>query len=168
LQGIPPLTVNFHCLTNRLVGRFFWDFGDGGSSYEKNPIHTYAVAGSYTVQLRTISEIGGQGIATKFAYINVGNQFSIPYGYVRPQVGVSIQSNPSNPTTFTFVDQTEGPILNRLWQFGDGTSIFIENPNVHVVTHTYQQPGNYRPTVLITIEDNLTTRAIFADTVTVT
>jgi PKD repeat protein len=171
LQGIPPLTVNFHCLTNRLVGRFFWDFGDGGSSYEKNPIHTYAVAGSYTVQLRTISTIGGQGIATKFSYINVGNQYSVPYGYVTPHVGTSRQTAGNSATTFTFVDQTQGPILNRLWQFGGtgaNNSIFVENPNVHVVTHVYDEPGIYKPTVLVTIEDNLTTRAIFADSITVT
>jgi PKD repeat protein len=168
LEGVPPLTVNFHCLTNSLVQRFFWDFGDGGSSYEKNPTHTYLSQGSYTVQLRTLTEIGGQGIASKFAYINVGNQYTKPYGYTIPLTGVSAQTDPINPTVFTFYDQTEGPIINRLWQFGGNASIFQENPNVHVVQHVYPTPGTYKPTVLITVEDNLVTRTIFSDFVVVT
>lgn len=32
-------------------GTFFWSFGDGGSSEEQNPIHTYALPGTYTVVL---------------------------------------------------------------------------------------------------------------------
>jgi PKD repeat protein len=158
LSGIPPLTVNFHCFTNRLINRFFWDFGDGSASYEKNPSHTYLKAGNYTVQLRIISDQGGQGVATKLSYISVSDNFTTPFGYVIPVTGTSIATATSSagiPTTFTFYDQTQGPIVNRLWQFGDGQSIFSEDPNVMVVTHQYQNPGTYRPSVLITIEGNI-------------
>ena len=171
LSGIPPLTVNFHCFTNRLINRFFWDFGDGSASYEKNPSHTYLKAGNYTVQLRIISDQGGQGVATKLSYISVSDNFTTPFGYVIPVTGTSIATATSSagiPTTFTFYDQTQGPIVNRLWQFGDGQSIFSEDPNVMVVTHQYQNPGIYRPSVLITIEGNIVTRAIFSETVEVT
>jgi PKD repeat protein len=37
--------------TNCTLTDWQWDFGDGGSSTEKNPVHTYAVDGSYTVKL---------------------------------------------------------------------------------------------------------------------
>ncbi|MEM7372648.1 MAG: PKD domain-containing protein [Bacteroidota bacterium] len=37
---------------------YFWDFGDGQVSTEKNPIHTYEQAGSYMVSL-TIKDAGG-------------------------------------------------------------------------------------------------------------
>jgi PKD repeat protein len=170
LYGPPPLTVNFHCFTNRIVNRFFWDFGDGGVSIQKNPSHTYLKAGIFPVQLRVISDVGGQGVCTKIGYINVSNQYVVPFGYVIPNVGISVQTateTSTTPTTFTFYDQTDGPIINRLWQFGDGQNSFQENPNIHVVTHQYQKPGIYRPSVLITIEDNITTRAIFEETVEV-
>ena len=170
LFGAPPLTVNFHCFTNRIVNRFFWDFGDGAVSIEKNPTHTYLKSGNFTVQLRVISSVGGQGVCTKLSYISVSNQYVVPFGYVIPSAGVSITtaaSSSTTPTTFTFYDQTEGPILNRLWQFGDGEYSFQQDPNVHVVTHQYNNPGTYRPSVLITIEDNVTTRAIFQETVEV-
>lgn len=35
-----------------------WDFGDGNSSNEQNPIHQYQVKGTYTVKLTTIDEFG--------------------------------------------------------------------------------------------------------------
>ena len=37
---------------------YLWNFGDGGSSLEKNPKHVYAAVGTYNVQLRVTS---GQG-----------------------------------------------------------------------------------------------------------
>ena len=168
LTGIPPLTVNFHCFTNSLINRFFWDFGDGSASYEKNPYHTYIKPGNYTVQLRIISDQGGQGVATKLSYISVADNYTTPFGYVTPITGKSIMTGGGSPTTFTFYDQTEGPIINRLWQFGDGTSYLSEDPNVMVVTHQYAKPGTYKPSVLITIEGNIVTRAIFSETVEVT
>ena len=33
-----------------------WDFGDGGTSMDANPSHTYNTAGSYTVKLKTMSK----------------------------------------------------------------------------------------------------------------
>ena len=85
----------------------------------------------------------------------------VPFGYTVPVVGQA------GVTVFTFFDQTEGPILNRLWQFGDGESLFVEDPNIHVVTHQYALPGNYEASVLVTIEGNITTRAIFKERITV-
>ncbi len=35
---------------------FFWDFGDGNTSTEENPSHTYAADGQYTVTLTVTSE----------------------------------------------------------------------------------------------------------------
>lgn len=49
--GQPPLTVTFtdHSLNNPTV--YMWSFGDGTSSREKNPVHTYQKAGVYVVRL---------------------------------------------------------------------------------------------------------------------
>ena len=34
-----------------MANSWAWDFGDGGTSTEKNPTHTYAAVGKYTVKL---------------------------------------------------------------------------------------------------------------------
>jgi PKD repeat protein len=57
--GEVPLTV---CFTDDSVGGNIisrrWQFGDGASSAEKNPCHTYVKAGKYTVSLTVISACG--------------------------------------------------------------------------------------------------------------
>jgi PKD repeat protein len=51
LAGPAPLTVRFaDASLGGTTGRT-WDFGDGGTSAEKNPTHTYAAPGTYTVTL---------------------------------------------------------------------------------------------------------------------
>ncbi len=47
------LTVNF---TNQSTGAtdYLWDFGDGNTSTEENPVHTYATGGAFSVSLNAI------------------------------------------------------------------------------------------------------------------
>lgn len=49
--GYAPLTVNFTDLTFGDPTTWSWGFGDGASSDEQNPIHTYDEVGTYTVSL---------------------------------------------------------------------------------------------------------------------
>lgn len=44
-------TVNFNSSASVNVGNYTWDFGDGGTSTDANPAHTYAAVGTYTVRL---------------------------------------------------------------------------------------------------------------------
>jgi OOP family OmpA-OmpF porin len=48
-SGAPPLTVDFRCQATSDAGikGYSWDFGDGTSSTEQNPHHTYSSAGNY-------------------------------------------------------------------------------------------------------------------------
>jgi len=56
-EGPPPLRVHFTSEVESddedYAGKFIykWDFGDGGSSTEANPIYTYKKLGEYTVTL---------------------------------------------------------------------------------------------------------------------
>jgi hypothetical protein len=45
--------------TSKNAKTFAWDFGDGGTSTEENPVHTYDVYGDYTVKL-TVTGDGGE------------------------------------------------------------------------------------------------------------
>jgi hypothetical protein len=58
-------------LVNRNVVSWNWNFGDGGTSTDQNPSHTYLANGSYTVSL-TSSDGVNSDTETKNAYITVG------------------------------------------------------------------------------------------------
>ena len=68
-SGFAPLTVKFTD-DSKMANSWAWDFGDGGTSTEKNPTHTFAAVGKYTVKLTATNEIGSnEKIETE--YINV-------------------------------------------------------------------------------------------------
>ncbi|HKM24197.1 MAG TPA: PKD domain-containing protein, partial [Corynebacterium sp.] len=68
--GIAPLTVQFTDLSGGRPTSWAWTFGDGGTSSEQNPQHTYTTAGTHTVTL-TASHPYDSDIETKTAYITV-------------------------------------------------------------------------------------------------
>lgn len=55
--GKSPLTVTFTDTSTGNVWDWYWDFGDGSSSAQKDPVHTYLKDGQYTVTLRVADEI---------------------------------------------------------------------------------------------------------------
>jgi PKD repeat protein len=62
-----------------LLSSYQWDFGDGGSSSQADPTHTYASAGSYQVSLKVTDAGGASDTATQT--IHVGSQ-GTGIGYV--------------------------------------------------------------------------------------
>jgi PKD repeat protein len=57
-SGPVPLTVRFNDTSINTPTSWLWSFGDGSSSTEANPAHTYATAGSYTVSLIAANNAG--------------------------------------------------------------------------------------------------------------
>jgi len=57
----------------RNITSWLWDFGDGGTSTQQNPLHTFNANGSYTISL-TVSTGTAQATEVKTAYIQVGPQ----------------------------------------------------------------------------------------------
>jgi PKD repeat protein len=50
-EGVVPLTVKFSAQST-IVADFLWDFGDGATSTQVNPSHTYTVPGVYQAAVR--------------------------------------------------------------------------------------------------------------------
>ena len=69
-SGSVPLTVNFTDQSTGDITSWSWDFGDGATSTEQNPSHTYTDPGTYTVSL-TVTGPGGSDTETKADYIEV-------------------------------------------------------------------------------------------------
>jgi len=70
LSGNAPLNVTFTETSKGSPTSWKWDFGDGTSSTEKSPTHTYSAAGTYTVKL-TSTNAAGNSTKTKSNYIKV-------------------------------------------------------------------------------------------------
>ena len=79
LSSTEPLTVQFATLRSTTASEptsFTWVFGDGGLSFEKDPIYTYTLPGEYDITL--ITDVPG-GSETKWKYIQVGVPQSVSY-----------------------------------------------------------------------------------------
>ena len=159
-EGIAPLSVTFHNFSTGFQGRYLWDFGDGTTSSEEHPIHEYQAEGKYTVRLTMISANGAQGLTEKSTYIEINNNRLPSFFYTSPMYG---QVN----TKFSFVDQSDGDIVERHWFFGDGTDLTISNPNIHSAEHIYEKAGRYLPSLIIRLVDNKTRRVFLPEEIEV-
>lgn len=70
-KGRAPLKVTFRDRSLRKPTSWKWDFGDGTTSAEKSPVHTYLKVGNYTVNL-TVTNNAGEDFTLKESYITVG------------------------------------------------------------------------------------------------
>jgi PKD repeat protein len=133
--GVVPLHVKFYAInTGGSVEQWYWEFGDGATSAERDPIHIYEVPGSYTVSL-TATGPGGTDIATKHNYINAQ---ALP----EPPPDIDFEATPVSgyaPLTVNFVATNTGGLVEQwFWDFGDGNTSTLQDP-----THVYETAGNY-------------------------
>jgi PKD repeat protein len=145
--GQPQLTVRFQNFSEGDAIRFFWDFGDGITSIERNPTHTYQDEGIYTVKLDILTATGARGAATKNNYVTVSEKEVVPFFYVAPsnsnepnyseQTATALGA-PNEPQKFVFVDQSDGKIIQRFWIFDDGETVAAPDPDIHTISHTYE------------------------------
>lgn len=136
--GEYPLTIQFTDNSAGDVSEWSWDFGDGYTSSEQDPEHTYDTEGVYTVSL-TVTNAAGSDIETKTDYIIVLEQ--------TPPVA-SFSASPVEgdyPLTVNFTNTTTGKMPDYLWDFGDGTNSTLKNPN-----HIYSIAGVYTVTLTAT------------------
>jgi PKD repeat protein len=124
-----------------------WDFGDGETSTERNPTHTYASAGLYTVSL-TVTTNETDDTETKPDYITVSDE---PLGPSADFSG-SPRSGPAGEDGLEvqFTDlSTPGtsPITTWNWTFGDGATSTESGP-----AHVYRRRGIYTVSLMVTTD----------------
>lgn len=74
-KGIAPLTVTFADQSTNNPTSWDWDFGDGGTSTEQNPVYTYNIMGQYDVTLTTNNQ-DGSDTETKTNFILVKGTYT--------------------------------------------------------------------------------------------
>jgi PKD repeat protein len=75
--GVAPLIVSFTDTSTGSPTSWSWDFGDGTSSSEQHPSHTYAAAGTYTVSLIVTDATGASSTGTRSGYVTVTNDLVV-------------------------------------------------------------------------------------------
>ncbi len=108
---------------------YLWDFGDGITSTETSPLHTYA-AGTYTVTLEA-SNVGGSDTATSTLTVLATPQASFTFTPAFPAPGELVH----------FYDNSSNSPDGWNWDLGDGTYAQVQNP-----VHTYAA-GTYTVTL---------------------
>ena len=132
------LTANFSDAStdDGTIASWSWNFGDTNTSTAQNPTHTYAAAGTYSVQLIVTDDLGAMDTTSQDVTVNAPNE------------------DPVASFTFTVTDLTanftdtstdDGSITAWSWDFGDGNSLDAQNP-----THVYAADGTYAVSLIVT------------------
>ncbi len=127
-------TVTFTNTTTNAVS-YSWDFGDGNSSIEENPVHTYDDDGEYIVTLTVTSDCGEE------SYSEAVNILGAPAADFTVD-----ETTGCAPLTVAFTDNSSANATSWDWEFpgGDPSSSTEQNPTV-----TYDNPGTYSVTLTV-------------------
>ena len=140
ISGNYPLTVNFKSTSQGTIEAFLWDFGDGTTSTEENPTHTYQNPGVYSVSL-TISNVFYWKTKSEKDFIEVID----PEHLVAKFDYDNIEG--AAPVTIHFNDLSKGNVDYWEWNFGDGTISYEQNPE-----HYFDTPGEYTIQLIVSNE----------------
>lgn len=127
--------VNFSSNGSANATGYEWDFGDGNTSTQSSPTHTYTSGGKYDVRMVAINPNACKTRDTTFLTVTVdSNAIDAKFELkstdsCKPfiaNITNTSKSNTGSPTTYT-------------WDFGDGKTYTGVNPG----THEYQDTGTY-------------------------
>jgi PKD repeat protein len=136
-SGKAPLKVYFTDQSTGTPTKWKWSFGGGITSFQQNPVHKYSAAGKYTVTFTTTNAKGSNTV-TETDYIKV---ISKPVANFTSSVTSGKAS-----LNVKFTDTSTGTPSGWIWEFGDGSKSFVENP-----THKYSEAETY--TVNLTVKN---------------
>lgn len=138
----PPVAVKFQNQSTDAVS-YEWDFGDGTTSREMNPTHTYTAGGTYRVRLVAFNASGCSDTLIKTDFIKVQ----------KPTYLVNLPQRGCAPLNVAFAPAVITPdsVIKYAWNFGDGGTSDKQNPN-----YTYTKPGTYSVTLTVTTSGGCT------------
>lgn len=144
--GVAPLRVTFssdQSTDDGLIVSREWDFGDGATSLEVAPTHTFETTGTYAVTLTLRDERGATSTATTEVVVTQA-----------PVAVISVDRTTleTAPATVNFSAagsfDPDGQIVAVNWDFGDGSRETLSD-----VAHTFSRPGTFR--VRLTVTDDV-------------
>ena len=133
--GCVPLTVQFQSTTSNVVS-VQWDFRDGSTSTQQNPVHTFTDTGTYNVMLVGYNPNSCNVHDTAYISVWVRND-SLSADFL-PTTVVNCDSD-----RVVFASHNFNTTMYN-WSFGDGATA-----NTDSVNHQYTGPGTYIVTLIV-------------------
>jgi len=129
-----PMEVHFTDESNGNITDWEWNFGDGVTSNEQNPVHAYAEEGEYLVCLKVEHDD-----SLEYCIHFICETIILEGTIVCEADFVALADSNSNVMyRYSFIDQSIGDQDGWHWTFGDGNISQEQNP-----VHIYDQPGTY-------------------------
>ncbi|AEW00739.1 hypothetical protein A4D02_12335 [Niastella koreensis] len=138
--GCFPFPVTFtdkSTVSDGTISSWHWDFGDGNTSTDQHPSHTYTGTGNYTVTLQVTSSNGCTKSFSKSQYIQIASGVIANFDFT-PAV-----NSCNAPLEIIFNNKSvESGTVNYVWNFGDGQTATDRDPH-----HIYTSNGSYTVTL---------------------
>jgi len=145
---------------------YAWDFGDGGSSIDMNPVHTYAANADYSVSLTATGE-GGDDIMTQTVTIDVSafiatwmvdSSYQVATAYGNYTVGTPVPGAASAPfAIYIFAGVTDAAATSCTLELVEDGSVLV---NGAASTTTWTEESNVITLVTTTFAGVLITGEI--------
>jgi|GEM_PF-3133203 PKD repeat protein len=149
ITGNAPLEVRFTDQSTHIAQRpnqaspWEWDFGDGNSSTDQSPTHTFQTAGTYPVKLK-VTNLDGTSETSRTVTVA-----RIPAPPVA-NFSTSVSSGDA-PLIVQFTDLSGNNPRKWDWSFGDGGSSEEQNPQ-----YTFEGEGVWNVRLTVTNDDGTT------------
>lgn len=148
--GVVPHTVDFidRSTAARPIVSWSWEFGDGGTSTERNPSHTYQAAGEYDVKLTVQDDAGNRDSLTQRGLITARTpeELTIPSAFRR---FLLLEGQAMNPVAFG----TQYPDLRCILLWNDDPFHVINYDDIEDVTNHAGDPDQ---TAVFWLDENRT------------
>ncbi|MFK7926282.1 MAG: PKD domain-containing protein, partial [Bacteroidia bacterium] len=151
-EGCPGTEFTFRAITTDSL-QFEWLFGDGNSGQGLVTTYTFADPGIYTPILMLEDDLGCQVFTPADSSIEI---FTPPTAIFTADQTVHCDTG-----SVTFIDLSTSPIspiVDWLWDFGDGTS-----SSQQISYHTYMTPGKYTISLTVTTADGCSDVMVMPD-----
>lgn len=138
VSSCPPLEAQFTNRSSNYSGSR-WDFGDGNTSTDINPIHFYSYPGVYVVTLTVTGVSGCTALATDTIVVH-GPTGTFTYDPVTGCDSLSVHFSVASDSS-----------VNYVWDYGDGETL---SGTQNTTAHTYPDTGTYVPRIILVNADH--------------
>jgi len=139
----------FQDMSQGSIIQWSWDFGDGTTSEEQNPVHEFTEPGYYNVCLTITTSDSCSSQYCTMVEVGVTPDCMAMFDYYPAVYCDDALSKCIGSTVMQLVDYSYGNIISWLWDFGDGTTSSEQNP-----IHEFPDLGEYLVCLNISSSDS--------------